>query len=186
MSSKQHLPEREEVAAILADKARSKLYPEISKELKAEAISSDVSRKTAALMENTGKIDLNDLRAVMERTKVYLQGCADSGTFPTVMGLASLGFGVSRQWLNEYLRVHPNTPTADFIERTKDLFADILSNAALSRTAAETMSIFILKNCAGFVDRMEITPRPPEGPLGEVPDMARLEERLQDVVVEEE
>jgi len=186
MSNKHPLPEREEVAAILADKARSKLYPEISKELKTEAISSDVSRKTAALMENMDKVDLNDLRAVKKRTEVYLQGCADSGTFPTVMGLASLGFGVSRQWLNEYLRVHPDTPTADFIERTKDLFADILSNAALSRTATETMSIFILKNCAGFVDKMEITPRPPEGPLGAAVSQAELESRIQDIVVDEE
>ncbi len=185
MSNKHPLPEREEVAAILADKTRSKLYPEISKELKAEAISSDVNRKTAALMENMDKVDLNDLQAVKERTEVYLQGCADSGTFPTVMGLASLAFGVSRQWLNEFLRTHPNTPTADFIERTKDLFADILSNAALSRTAAETMSIFILKNCAGFVDKMEITPRPPEGPLGPEPDQIALEAKIEGLVVDE-
>jgi len=186
MSRKKPLPEREEIAAVLADKPRSKLYPEVSREVKTEAISDDVNRKSAALLRNMDRVDLNDLQAVRERTETYLQSCADSGTFPTVMGLSSLGFGVSRQWLNEYLRTHPNAPAADFIERTKDLFADILSNAALSRTAAETMSIFILKNCAGFVDKLEIAPRTPESPLGAEVDQAALEAKLLDVVIDEE
>lgn len=167
------------------ERGRNKLYPEIAQELKSEAISSDISRKTATLMENTGKVDLSDLQAVMERTKVYLQGCADSGTFPSVMGLASLGFGVSRQWLNEFCRTHKGSPSAEYLERLKDVFADILTNAALNRTAAETMSIFVLKNTAGFVDKVEITPGAPENPLGAEPDQKTLESRLADIVIDD-
>lgn len=189
MNDRYPLPEREEITAILeqrkGDRGRSRLYPEISKELKAEAISADVNRKTAALMENTDKVDLSDFQAVKKRTEVYLQGCADSGSFPSIMGLSSLGFGCSRQWVNEFIRTHKGHPSAEFIERLKDTFADILCNAALNRTAAETMSIFILKNTAGFVDKVEITPGTPDGPLGPEADQLELERKLADVVIED-
>ena len=44
-----------------------------------------------------------------------------------------------------------------------------MSNAALFRNADAATTIFILKNCAGFVDKIEIAPVQPN-PLGDEPD----------------
>lgn len=184
-----HLPDEQEIAALLekqrSDRGRAKLYPEVSRELKDESIRSDIRRKTETLMDSPGKVDLSDLQAVKARAESYLRSCADSATIPSVMGLASLGFGISRQWLNEFCRTHKGSPSAEFIEQLKDLFADILSNAALNRAASEAMSIFILKNCNGFVDRVEVTPGTPENPLGPAQEQAALEAKLQDIVIDE-
>lgn len=157
-----------ELAAQKSSGGRSKIYKELSDEHRAEIISADVRRKAQALKEQKGQIDLSDFRLVQERTQVYLAACADAGTIPNVLGLASYGFGCSRQWLNEYMRKHPDSETTEYLETLKDMFADVLINASLGRVADSTMGIFVLKNCAGFRDRFEVEPiqRPdPQGPL---------------------
>lgn len=174
------------MAEKVMERPKNRLYPEVSRELKDETIRADIRRKADILAQDNDRVNLNDLEAVKERTEAYLRSCADSATIPSVMGLASLGFGCSRQWLNEFCRTHKGSPSADFIERLKDVFADALCNAALNRAASEAISIFILKNTAGFVDRMEITPGSPESPLGAEPDAAALEAKLQDIVVDDD
>lgn len=187
--NEKNLPDQSEIVAILSEqkrsRSRSKLYPEVNREMKIQALSEDVLAKAKSLEKPTEKVNLHDLEAVKSRTVAYMQACADAGCFPSSMGLASLGFGCSRQWIDEFFRTHKGSPSADFLERTKDCFADILSNAALNRHVSEVVSIFILKNCNGFSDRLEITPAPPENPLGNDPDMVALEAKLQDIVVDE-
>lgn len=164
---------------------RSKIYKEISDEHRAEIISADVRRKAHALKEHGGRVDLSDFERVQERTQAYLSACADAGTIPNVLGLASYGFGCSRQWLNEYMRAHPDSETTEYLETLKDMFADTLINASLGRVADSTMGIFVLKNCAGFRDRFEIEPvQSSPDPLGPLPDQAALEARIAGSVVE--
>ena len=112
-------------------------------------------------------MDFNDVAAVQRRTYEYMEVCKDAGMFPTVMGL-SAALGYSRRGLNKYLTEHDNS-TTHFLESVKDIFADIMSNAALFRNADAATTIFILKNCAGFVDKIEIAPVQPN-PLGDEPD----------------
>ena len=144
-----------------AGKAR-KLYKAQADEHKAEALQKDITTKTALLCNATAQkaVNFNDLEAVQERTLEYLNACANTGSFPSMMGLASYGFGVSRQALYWHLKNHPETETARFIDRVRDLIADVLSSAALQRNADSIMSIFILKNGLGFSDRVEIEPIP--------------------------
>ena len=155
-----------ELTAQKSSRGRQKIYKELSDEHRAELIGADVRRKVQELKQHRDRIDLSDFEQVQERTEVYLAACAESGTIPNVLGLASFGFGCSRQWLNEFMRTHPDSRSTEYIERIKDMFADTLINASLGRAADSTMGIFVLKNCAGFRDRFEIEPVAPENPLG--------------------
>lgn len=166
-----------ELAAQKSSGGRSKIYKELSDEHRAEIISADVRRKAQALEQYNGKIDLSDFERVKERTQAYLAACSDAGTIPNVLGLASYGFGCTRQWLNEYIRTHPGSETSEYLETLKDMFADTLINASLGRVADSTMGIFVLKNTAGFRDRFEVEPvQPkydPQGPLVPIEELER-------------
>ena len=181
------LPASAMAAELSAQRGRSKIYKEISDEHKAEVIGEDVRRKAETLRKHQDKVDLSDVRAVRERAQVYLDACAEAGTIPNVLGLSAYGFGCSRQWLNEYLRTHPKSQSAEYINLLKDSFADILVNASLGRAADPTMGIFVLKNCAGFRDRFEIEPvRENPDPLGETVDPEELRRRIEDNIVDDE
>ena len=172
-----------ELAAQKSGRGRSKIYKEISDEHRAELVSADIRRKADALAGQKGRVELSDINQVKTRAQEYLAACAESGTFPSILGLASLGFGCSRQWVNDYLRTNPNSESAQYIEKLKDAFADILVNASLGRSADSTMGIFVLKNCAGFRDRYEIEPVTTTQPLGADPDRLALEQRISGSVI---
>ncbi len=178
------------VAAELAEQrtsgGRSKIYKEISDELRTEMIRADVHRKAQALENYTGRIDLSNLDTVKERSRAYLAACAESGTVPTVLGLATFGFGCSRQWVSTYMRAHPDSPSTRYLEMLKDLFADVLVNASLNRAADSTMGIFVLKNCAGFRDSFAIEAPTKPDPLGPMPSQEELEARFADIVVDDD
>lgn len=150
-------------------KAKSRLYKTQSDEHKSDLLSKDIGSKLDMLknIKCTQRVDFNDVAAVQRRTYEYMEVCKDAGMFPTVMGL-SAALGYSRRGLNKYLTEHDNS-TTHFLESVKDNFADIMSNAALFRNADAATTIFILKNCAGFVDKIEIAPVQPN-PLGDEPD----------------
>ena len=172
-----------ELAAQKSGRGRSKIYKEISDEHRAELVSADIRRKADALAEQKGRVELSDINQVKARAQEYLSACAESGTFPSILGLSALGFGCSRQWVNDYLRANPNSESAQYIEKLKDAFADILVNASLGRSADSTMGIFVLKNCAGFRDRYELEPVTTAQPLGAEPDVDALAERINGSVV---
>lgn len=137
-----------------------KLYKAESDKHKTEMLQNDIrtkSRMLYAANEQTA-VNFNDLEDVQNRTRIYLDACAASGTFPSMMGLAAYGFGVSRQAVYWQLKHNPDAPSSRFIDRTRDLIADILAGAALNRNADNVTSIFILKNGLGFSDRVEIEP----------------------------
>lgn len=131
-------------------------------ELAAASIGADVKNKIVALQEsaNRGRVDLSDTDAVREATYQYMQKCGDTGAIPTVMGL-SASLGVSRRWLNLYMREHPNNATTRFLEVVKETFADAITQAGLYKHIDGALSIFILKNCASMSDRVEVEAIPP-------------------------
>lgn len=137
-----------------------KLYKAQSDAHKTEVLRQDICTKTALLYGANEKkaVDFNNLEDVQNRTLEYLEACAKTGAFPSMMGLAAYGFGVSRQALYWQLKHNPNTETSHFLDRVRDLIADILSSAALMRNADAVTTIFVLKNGLGFSDRVEIEP----------------------------
>ena len=174
--------------ALMAHKQRdgytSKIYKAEADNLRTEAISADISSHAKQLkeVERGGKVDFTNFEDVKDRTYRYLEACADASAFPSVMGLASLAFGVSRQALNAYISRNPDAIVTEFLLETKDLIADVLTNAALQRNADATSVIFQLKNHYGHVDTVAIEPITKE-PLGNIPDQKQLEDRIMGTVV---
>jgi hypothetical protein len=158
-------------------------YKQQSDRLKVDAMSADIAGKITLLQNSVSRprADLTDLEAVQQITYQYMNACKDMGVFPTVLGL-SASLGISRQGLNKHLREHPESDTAKFIEVVKDVFADIMTNSALFRNADSATTIFVLKNCAGFSDRLEIQPVTQE-PLGGDVNYSELEARIAGSVV---
>ncbi len=138
---------------------KAKQYKEVSDEHKGKQLAADSRTKREMLQESTlrQRLDLKDTTAVQERTWEYMKATEIAKVFPSVSGLA-LAFGCSRQNLNQFLLAHPTHPTTDFIQQVKEAFADIISNAGLYGSANPIMSIFILKNNHGFVDRLDLAP----------------------------
>lgn len=138
---------------------RAKLYKEASDEHKGQEISLSIQNKATALKQaiNAPKVDLSNTQEVQERTFVYLDACQMAQCFPSVMGLSG-AMGCSRQNLNRWLLSHPGHATTDFINMTKDVMADILTNASLCNNSNPVMTIFTLKNHFEHADRVEIFP----------------------------
>ena len=156
--------------ALVAEKERNsysrKLYKTQSDAHKSDQLQADIANRITALQETTQreKVDFANLAQVQERTFLYLEACRAASVFPSVQGLATHGYGISRQALNQYLLSH-NNATTDFIEITKDVIADILTNASLFNNANPISVIFQLKNSHAFADRVEIQPVAPRAEL---------------------
>lgn len=157
-------PNDEMVDILVTEKARGrgytgKLYKQQSDEHKSEQLQMDIANKREVLQTvvKREKVDFSNLPMVQERTFAYMEACEKAGVFPSVMGLATHGFGVSRQALNQYLLSH-NNETTDFIALVKDTFADLLTNASLFNNANAIQVIFQLKNLHGYSDRVEVAP----------------------------
>lgn len=155
-------------------------------ELAAASIGADVAGKVTLLQAVTrrGKIDLHNVEVVRQITYQYMSQCSEAGAIPTVMGLAG-ALGVSRQWLNEYMRANASSATAKFLEVTKEFFADSLTQAALAKHISESVSIFILKNTASMSDKMEIEAVPASAAADEM-DKEELFKRINGSVVLDE
>lgn len=139
--------------------SKKKIYKEISDEQKRGQISQVIVDAAKSLKQsmNAPRVDLSDTQQVQERTFMYFEACSMASIFPSVMGLSG-AMGCSRQNLNRWLLSHPGHPTTDFIERTKDTMADVLTNASLYNNANPVQAIFQLKNHFGHSDRVEIAP----------------------------
>ena len=160
------------------------IYKEQSDKLRSEAIKKDLGAKLISLQAigQRGKVNLYETDTVIQITSEYLKGCQDTGTVPTVVGL-SAAFGLSRQRVNEFMREHPGHRTTDFLDTFKEMAADVLIQAGLARYLSESLSIFLLKNCAAMSDRVEIEATANTAPLGESINQQALEERIAGSVV---
>ena len=171
-----------------SDKQQPKgIYKEQSDRLRNAAIGKDLESKLSLLntVESRGRVDLHDTARVKEITGEYLGRCRDDGQIPTVMGL-SAALGISRRWLNMFMSENPGHPTTAFLEVYKELSADAIAQAGLGRFISETLSIFILKNCNGWSDRIEIEATQSAQPLGAEPNAVELEQRISGSVVVDE
>ena len=181
--------EKRLAAAITKDKReRSKTYREISDESKAAAITADIQFKTRGLKAaaGRGKVDFNSLEDVRRRTEEYFSACAQAAAIPSVQGLATFGYGISRAALYKHINNHPGTPVVEYIDTARDTIADALLSAGLRRDADSACAIFVLKNNHNFSDRLQIEPIPSDPLLGPVQDQEALQKRILESVVCEE
>lgn len=172
--------EIDDLTADLAERKqkRSKLYAEVSNEVKAASISADVSLKRQNLMSSTSRprADLGSLEDVRRRTDEFLLACEGAAVVPTFLGLCT-ALGYTRQGIYHFLGRSPGTESAKFIELAREVLADALITSSLTRTTDAATTIFALKNLHGFLDWISVEAVPPDNPLGNQQSAEQLAER---------
>lgn len=146
--------------AIAESKHKKDVYKVQSEKFKKETLQADIDRAMQSLKADRVKVDLNNIEDVMQRTQDYFQACKLAGVYPSVQGLASHGFGISRQALNQWKLAHMESTTVQYLEQVNDMMADILTNESLHNNANPVQAIFQLKNNHSFSDRVELQPIP--------------------------
>lgn len=138
-------------------------YKIVSDEHKGETLANSIMQQARGLLESEerGRVNFSNYDDVRARTYNYFTACAQAETYPSVMGLAVHGFGISRQALNQFLKSNPQSAAAEFINRAKDVMADILTNASLYNNANAVQALFQLKNHFGHYDKIEIAAEAP-------------------------
>lgn len=135
-------------------------YKQESDKHKKEELSVNISEELSALKsaDNKGlkKVNFKDIDEVKQRTYDYIEACSLAGVYPSLLGLCSHGFIISRQAMYLHMRNHPNDETTEFLERVSDVFANILINQSLYNNANPVQAIFQLKNHFGHTDKTEV------------------------------
>lgn len=121
----------------------------------ADIVDEEIGYLDRKALKNETAVDLDDVRAVMERTRDYFTACAEAGNPPSLMSYCSIGLGLTRSRVSDYCRKHHND-TTDFLARVSDLIADQLTTGALYGNLDNIMAIFQLKNLHGFADNVRI------------------------------
>ena len=106
-------------------------------------------------LKNATAVDLDDVRAVMERSRDYFVACAAAKNPPSMLTYCSIGLGLTQNRVNDYIRKHNNDST-EFILRVKDLIADQITTGAMYGNLDNIMAIFQLKILHGFADNVRI------------------------------
>ncbi len=145
------------------------IYKVQSGEYKREVLAQDLTRAIDAVSDDKRvRVNFNSLDDVRLRIGDYFRACSMAGVYPTVAGLASHGFGVSRQAVNQYLLKNPDTEVTKLIHTAYDMMTDVLVNGGLSNNANQIMAIFELKNQHGYRDRVEVQPVQPSSDIESV------------------
>lgn len=181
---KPHLKSADMSALVTLDREvrrKDELSPDVNKRnVKALAVQSEKAEAVAAnllylagiveeeiglldrtCLKNATAVDLDDVRAIMERTRDYFTACAVAKNPPSLLTFCSIGLGLTRQRVLDYCRTHSN-PSTDFLTRVSDLIADQISTGALYGNLDNIMAIFQLKNLHGFADNVRIEAAMPE------------------------
>lgn len=133
----------------------------------------------------TERVHLNNVDELIEACKTYVELCIERGLIPGFQGLATI-CGVSRQALYDFLRKNPDTPSGIFLEKARTAFMATRQNAVDRGAAAESMSIFLMKNSyQDYADRVEIQPMEPKSPFDSLPDAELARKYLESIPPED-
>lgn len=143
-----------------------------------------VAREALSKIMERGRVDLWNIEEVVLRTEDYFLACEKSGTFPSMMGLCSRGFGMTRDGLYKWMDRNPGTPTTEYIGIVQEMMADILTNASLRNKANVAQTIFQLKNHFGHTDEVRVKKVEGDDPLmAGASSQKEIEERYRQSVV---
>lgn len=145
-------------------------------EVRAQTVREILRVQSGLLFEKpTERVHLNDVDELITACKTYVEICIEKGLIPGFQGFATI-CGVSRNALYDYLRKNPDSPSGIFLEKARTAFMATRQNAVDKGAAAESMSIFLMKNSyQQYADKVEIQPMEPKSPfesLGD-PELAR-------------
>ena len=156
----QTVPEMIE-AQTIAKREKSRIYKVESAEFQKTELAALINKTAAELVDavKNEKICISNTEAIQRQTVLYLKSCEESGTFPSMNGLAR-ALGYSRRAL--YWEIdHRSTPaTADWLEVCRDAFSDVLTESALKNNCNSIVSIFINKAVYGLRESVELIATP--------------------------
>lgn len=127
----------------------------------AGVIDEEIGNLDNKVFKNETAVDLDDVRAIMERSRDYFVACAAAKNPPSMLTYCSIGLGLTQNRVNEYIKKHNNAST-DFLLRVKDLIADQITTGAMYGNLDNIMAIFQLKNLHGFADNIRVEAAMPE------------------------
>ena len=138
----------DDMAVQLRSGASSKLYPEVSQEVKAETLSNIIQQQQDSLArlddkDRVKRVDLKDLTAVKRNTDNYLQACKKATILPSISGL-SAALGYSRQWICKI--AGERTEVGFYLSTVFAAISSCLEQMALMRQTDAATSIFLMKN----------------------------------------
>lgn len=134
----------------------TKYSPALTAQIRMQNVIDIVQAKREMMRKSPDRVDLNNLEAVRNASDEYLQHCVEYAVLPSFQGLAAF-FGISRMGLYKHLDRHKESETGRYLEKLQALFTDCRITAADRGSAPESLTIFLLKNCAqGYSDKSEI------------------------------
>lgn len=157
--------------------ARSQTRVYKHKGTRSERVTDLIARGMDALadVDVIGKIPLSDTERLKEQTFVYLEQCRQDGILPDNQSYA-LALGHTTSSISYYLRTKPeNDPSREFLERTRELFSALLSQAALGNDVNNIFAIFSQKANFGWREDKHVVVET-INPLGEVKTEAELKQ----------
>lgn len=144
---------------------RDRYNPIMTAEVRQASIREALTTHIAMAQKASSRTNLSDVEAVRNVAEGYLRICQETGSIPSMETL-SAALGCTRMNLYKYIRVHPGTPTVDYLDTLRTLFAGIRQDLMERRITEPAASIFVLKNSdLGYSDRVELTAQPVENPL---------------------
>ena len=155
-------------------------------EVRAQTVREILRVQSGLLFEKpTERVHLNNVDEVIAVCKTYVNICLEKGLIPGFQGFATI-CGVSRNALYDFLRKNPDSPSGIFLEKMRTAFMATRQNAVDRGAAAESMSIFLMKNSyQDYTDRMELTPAQPDNPLKDM-DAEAARARLMAAIPEDD
>ena len=109
-------------------------------------------RLREALRRGAESADLQDTDELVQRAEQFVEGCERSAAVPLWSDFCALGLGLSRQYLNSWMRTHPHHTSTQYLLKVKEGFASSLASAALNGCVSPVPGIFVLKSMCGWKD----------------------------------
>jgi hypothetical protein len=127
-------------------------------------ISSIISSLNITFLPSTKKVKSDDLTAIQSCAISYLSYCEQHGNIPTVQGFSGW-LGISRKTFYDWLRDTKKPATRDLLERIRDMFVEISTQAAMRNKINPVTWIFYAKNYFEMRDSVDINTYASADPL---------------------
>ena len=159
--------------------------PETTSEVRKAAIRQALRAQRHLYIRRTERIDISDESAIEQAALSYVDACDGAGLVPNLEGFAC-ACGFSRQWLYKYLREHPESESARYIDGLRLGWASLRMSLAESKQLDPASVIFALKNSGmGFTDHQQVEIVQPSNPMQDL-DAEAARRRLIEALPEED
>lgn len=138
---------------------RKTYSPRETAEVKNETLSKIIDAQHSMRKADV-RTDLHQTEEVKRITDEYFSKCRDAAICPSFEGIAA-ACGVSRKWMYEFMRLHPDSETTKYFQIVQTELAAIRTAAAEKGCVDPTFAIFTLLNSdQGYSNRHDVVIEP--------------------------